>query len=382
MAHKKTAKRRRLRRKKPTIIPFEQRNFPAEIIKRLEAIVNISGRRPGEVFSDWLLVTEATLKAMPDQIKTVGATGRFAEDTPEIADTFARVQVHYGPKWLGQDRAGRVWQYFAEAFALLLEATAPGLWGEPNSLSIAGISGPDIIGHIFQTWANPPSGKKWHAQILSPWPVARLISELSLGLDGERQIHDRLKQALCHPDNILGQAILLAGLTLPDDQPEAARDYFFKRVLPAALPFYTQPLLVNDPAVGTGILLLGGASVLPAYACHYGLVQFSGQDIDPVMTCAASINTMVYGLNTYSLKLEVAVAEALAARKQNPAAQPLAVPQAPVQIIQDVYRNGTPRPLPSGGGRPSFEQMFRAAAERQPAAVPSTVNLEKPIFPT
>ncbi|MCP4363428.1 MAG: hypothetical protein GY796_35965, partial [Chloroflexi bacterium] len=187
------------------------------------------------------------------------------------------------------------------------EATAPGLWGEPNSLSIAGISGPDIIGYIFQTWASPPSGKKFHAQILTPFAVARLMSEFTLGLDAERQIHDRLKQALCHPDNILGQAVLLAGLTLPDDQPEAVRDYFFNRVIPTALPFYTQPLSVNDPTVGTGILLIAGASILPAYACHYGLVQFSGQDIDPVMACATSINTMVYGLNSFSLKLEVAV---------------------------------------------------------------------------
>jgi len=44
-----------------------------------------------------------------------------------VADTFARVRTYYDPKYLGEDRAERIWHHFAEAFALLLEATAPGL---------------------------------------------------------------------------------------------------------------------------------------------------------------------------------------------------------------------------------------------------------------
>ena len=167
-----------------------------------------------------MYLSEATLTALPEQIKVVGATGRFADDPPEIAETFARVRAHYDQNWLGADRSRQIWCYFGEAFGLLLEATAPGLWGEPNSLNLAGISGPDILGYIFQTWASPPAGKMWNAQVLTPWPVAVLLSEMTIGLDGERQIHDRLKQALCHPDNLLGQAVLLAGLVIPEDQPE------------------------------------------------------------------------------------------------------------------------------------------------------------------
>ena len=45
MANKKTVKRRRLKKRTPP--PFEQRDFPKEIIKRLEQIVVISGRRSG-----------------------------------------------------------------------------------------------------------------------------------------------------------------------------------------------------------------------------------------------------------------------------------------------------------------------------------------------
>ena len=185
MANKQAPKRRRLTRKQQTAIPFAQRNFPKEIIQRLERIVSLSGRRPGEVFSDWLFITEATLKALPDQVKAVGTTGRFAEDSPDVVDTFARVQAHYNPKYLDEDRAQQIWNNFTEAFALLLEATAPGLWGEPNSLDIAGISGPDILGYIFQTWASPPAGKTWHGQVLTPFAVASCMAQmLNIGLEG------------------------------------------------------------------------------------------------------------------------------------------------------------------------------------------------------
>ena len=219
MSNKKSVKRRR-GSKKQSMMPFEQRDFPKEIIKRLETVGSISGRRPGEIFSDWVFITEATLKALPDQVKAVGATGHFAEDAPDVADTFARVRTHYDPKYLGEDRAGRVWHNFAEAFALLLEATAPGLWGEPNSLGVAGISGPDVLGYIFQTWASSPSGKTWHGQVLTPWPVASMMAQmLNIGL--ERMVYDRVKKALCHPDNVLGAAVLLASLVIPEDEPGA-----------------------------------------------------------------------------------------------------------------------------------------------------------------
>lgn len=265
MSNKKSVKRRR-GPKKQSVIPFEQRDFPREIIKRLETVASISGRRPGEIFSDWVFITEATLKALPDQVKAVGATSHFAEDAPDVADTFARVRTHYDPKSLGEDRAGRVWHNFAEAFALLLEATAPGLWGEPNSLAVAGISGPDVLGYIFQTWASSPSGKTWHGQVLTPWPVASMMAQmLNIGL--ERMVYDRVKEALCHPDNVLGVAVLLASLVIPEDEPGAHRDWFFNRMIPAAMSHF-EPVRVSDPCCGSGIMLLAQASTWPAWAIH------------------------------------------------------------------------------------------------------------------
>ena len=46
---KKSVKRRRVP-KKQSVMPFAQRDFPKEIIKRLETVASISGRRSGEIF--------------------------------------------------------------------------------------------------------------------------------------------------------------------------------------------------------------------------------------------------------------------------------------------------------------------------------------------
>lgn len=299
MSKKKNLKRRRP--KKQSVVPFKQCDFSKEIIKHLQAVAGISGRRPAEIFSDWVFVTEATLKALPDQVKAVGATGHFAKDAPDIADTFARVRAHYDPKYLGEDRTGQVWHNFAEAFALLLEATAPGLWGEPNSLAVAGISGPDVLGYIFQTWASSPSGKTWHGQVLTPFAIANCMARM-LNTDIERMAYDRIKEALCHPDNVLGAAVLLASMVIPDEEQSAHFDWFLNRCLPAAAPFLS-PILVQEPAVGTGVMILAHAAASPEWAVRNNIIQYWAQDIDPLLVACTRSSLMLYGINGYSCHL-------------------------------------------------------------------------------
>lgn len=360
MSYSQTAKRRPP--KKPAVIPFDRRDFPKEIVKRLEQIVAISGVRNLQVFEDFVYLSEATLKALPDQIRTVGATGRFAPDPPEIAETFARVRGHYDSGWLTPDRVGRVWQNFGEAFALLLEATAPGLWGEPNSLNIAGISGPDILGFIYQTWVGAQVNR---GEVYTPWPVARLMAELTLGQTGERQVYDRLKQALCHPDNVLGQATLLAGLALPENEPNVLKDYFINRIVPAAVNFYI-PVTICDPALGSGLLHLAAASIMPEWMVKMALITFAGQDISQLAVAIFETTRRLYGINGYALQLEAAVAEALQSRRQQVEKQVVLI--APAQAIRTVYRNGHSQSPADGTTGLNFEQLFRAAAKRPAAA--------------
>lgn len=368
-----TAKRRNVKKKQGKVVPFERRQFPQEIIKRLERITQIAGQYPFRVFEDWVRLTEVTLAALPEQLKAVGNTGYLAEDPPPTAETFARVRATYEPERLGEDRTQRVWQNFAEAFALLLEATAPGLWGQTNSLNVAGISGPDIIGHILQTWANPPSGKSWHGQVLTPFSVASCMAQI-LNTDIERMVYDRVKEALCHPDNVLGAAVLLASLAIPEDDPQANFDWFLNRCVPAAGP-HLAPILVQEPAVGTGVMILAHAAASPEWAVRSNIIRYRAQDIDPLMVACTRSSLMLYGINGYSLQLEAAVLEALQARQQHSENGHGVAAPSPAQAIQDVYGNGD-SPPPEQDGAASFEQMFRAAAMSQPVAGPSGENLE------
>ncbi len=117
--------------------------------------------------------------------------------------------------------------------------------------------GPDVIGHTYMLYATPNQAK---VQIFAPWNVALLLGRMNIG-SGEQQVHERLKQACQHPDNILAQATLSAGLAI--DDPQEAREWFFSRVLPAAWPTY-QPISVGDPAgCGSGVLLLAAAACFP-----------------------------------------------------------------------------------------------------------------------
>ena len=78
---------------------------------------------------------------------------------------------------------------------------------------------------------------------------------------------------------------------------------------------------------------------------------------------------MIYGLNSYGLKLEAALAEAQITRQQQTEDDRVLTFQPPGQIIKEVYQNGdatlTNNEDNSG---PSFEEMFRAAV-----AAPETI---------
>ena len=83
------------------------------------------GTRPGDYLYEYarrLTTVEGntTFYAVPPS----QTLRRWAEDTPETAKLLADIRAqynHYG-------NIDRVWGYFGEAFALLLEAAAPGLW--------------------------------------------------------------------------------------------------------------------------------------------------------------------------------------------------------------------------------------------------------------
>lgn len=163
--------------------------------------------------------------------------------------------------------------------------------------------------------------------------------------EGEHKVLGQLKEALIHPDNIYGSAVLLAGLLIPETDTDAHNDWFFNRMIPAALSSeHFKPITVCDPTVGSGRMLLAAALEFPPWAVQKGIVQFYGQDIDYSCYLMTSINVMLYGLNSYGIRLELAVSEGMLARqnRDTPATVYNTTETKPCQIdlpsFQDMYR--------------------------------------------
>jgi N-6 DNA Methylase len=122
--------------------------------------------------------------------------------------------------------------------------------------------------------------------------------------DMESLCHECVKAALLHPENHIGQALLLGSCLMRT--AEEAHTCFVERLVPAALP-YIDPIQIYKPAVGSGVMLLAAASVVPDWANQYAIVQYYGQDVDALCVQMAQLQLKLYGLNGFGLRCMVAV---------------------------------------------------------------------------
>jgi hypothetical protein len=265
----------------------KRRDLPADpqaaaIVKVLDTIT-ATGQRPNTIFSDWLELVEGTLDMLPTHARSLKETGKPAEDPPDVAQVWEQVRSRYEKKaW--------VFERFSEAFGLLMNAAHP-----PDET----LSYQDVIGSMYMSWGYPSSSI---GQFFTPWPVARMMAEMVS--DGGADVHARLKAAI--DQSPIAQAFLVAGCIL---EGQDGLDWFLTRVIPAAIEHY-QPVTVNDPAVGSGILLLAHASTLPAWMVQMGLVQYSGCDVDSLCVRMARVNFKLYGLNGFGLKCALELSQA------------------------------------------------------------------------
>jgi hypothetical protein len=212
---------------------------------------------------------------LPTHLKNAVANGQFAEDTLEVAETWAKMRTKYGEKrW--------VFERFSEAFGLLMVAAYP----TDDTPSYR-----DIVGETFMQWGRPSA---WAGQFFTPWTVAKLMAEMLT--DKGEEVHTRLKAAVAQSP--IAEALMVVGMILEGDE---AYKWLLTRVIPAALDQY-KPVTVIDPAVGSGILLLAHAETMPRWMVTTGLIQYYGCDIDLTCVRMARINCKLYGLNGHHLK--------------------------------------------------------------------------------
>lgn len=262
-----------------------------EIVRLLSANCH-SGRKPYVVFSDFLDMTEAALDAMPRHLENARDHGRPADDTPEVADLWKRLRDEYKTE---------DFQRFKSAFHILSALSVDRAQGWGNDTSNEKTL--DVIGRTYEMFqqANPFSG-----QYFTPWALALTMARMlangggesiegalrRMGLDALRKMRDvdPIAAALCD------SAVTVATLD---------ESLFVTHVVPL-MSAYVDPVTYNDPACGSGVMLLAGAVCWPRWACDWGWVRFTGQDTDRQCVQMARINLMLYGLNGFSLRLRMA----------------------------------------------------------------------------
>lgn len=233
------------------------------ICRHLERLGGIRGVFVRTVFEDWVTATCYSLERLPDHARALQA-GHTLDPDPED------MQKHWH---LCASRYQSDWQrVFGACLAELINAATEYT---------------DTVGQVYMQLE---IGNVRAGQYFTPEPVARMMAELQ---DIPGVVHQHLKAALLHPENVLGAAVLL-GASLAQT-PAEAEAYFFRHVLPAALPYF-QRVRLHDPCCGSGVMFLGAASTCPRWMFDYGLIAFSGTDIDRTCVLMARINLMLYQL--------------------------------------------------------------------------------------
>lgn len=230
------------------------------ILKELEKISYSQSRH--DIFDDFLYATFYALQSIPEHVKSLIDGNGMAKDTGDAEKFYDRMNQRY-------DVNGR--EHMHNAFAILLESTET--WE-------------DVIGQAYMDWN---ISNKYTGQYFTPFSIAKLMTEM---LNLREQIVYRLQDAyLKSPAGVMHLYISKDEArvrTFVENNQEAVSHLCFQ---------FAEPIMVNDPSCGSGVMFVAAGSVCPTWALQYGFVLFTGCDIDETCVLMARINSLLYGLH-------------------------------------------------------------------------------------
>lgn len=253
--------------------------YEKEIIRCLDLVVHKSNQRPFTVFTDWLDMMESCLQILPSHMVALADLGTYAAETN--TDLWTHIRKRYSQE---------SYHLLSQAFGYLLESSEE----QPGTVTYA-----DVLGSVYMAWEIFDGYNK---QYFTPWPVAEMMAKLTIDVE---EIHQLVKNNFLEAvkKSPLTEAMMVAGMIF---KPAEGMSYMADTLLPTCIQHF-KPVRIADPGgCGSGTLLLAAASTLPRWMVEMGMVQFYGQDIDNTCVQMARINTMLYGMNFYGLRLHYA----------------------------------------------------------------------------
>ena len=245
-----------------------------EIVKLLARLTY--SRRQDDVYSDFLRLSEIYLRRLPTNVLHVVEHAALPPDDGEDTTTWQRIARKYSKQEM---------HVFAHALDRLLFHCD----GYLNTAYH------DYLGEIYMFWGWPNANM---GQYFTPYHLAAMMASMTMG-DIEQECRRTVASAIAN--SMFG--LVADGLGESITRP--GKENLMLSMLPLV---YNQlkPVEIHEPCIGSGVMLLAAAAACPRWAVDYGVVQFSGQDIDPDCVLMAKLNFMLYGLNGYYMGLTAA----------------------------------------------------------------------------
>lgn len=257
----------------------KQRDLPPsrEGRKLVKCLAELTYARSADaVYSDFLHLTEIYLRRLPINVLHVVQHGKPPEDDGEDTETWRRIAKKYSKK---------EFKVFVEATSMLLVMCDP-----TNDTDYQ-----DVLGEVYMFWGWPNSAM---GQYFTPYAIAKLMASMT-AIDIDQQcrkaVADAIDASIYH--EVWGASG--ASMTMP------GKEDLMLYMLPMVYK-HLKPIAINEPCIGSGVMMLAYASCCPRWAVDTGVVQFWGSDIDPDCVMMSRINFMLYGLNGYFALLTAA----------------------------------------------------------------------------